>query len=166
MGAELEQSAALAAWLHRYLGPLAADAGWALAPAAEQPHGHYTDPIADALTPFGVASVEALAVEVTVAERALLRDRALLGCLERLELHYALLVDTGTGQGYSGVTQRLGQVQQALVRVRQRMAQNLAAATTAALVAPTPRRAVGVVVRGRRRRDYTLESGDQVREEQ
>lgn len=165
MGAELTQSAALAAWLQRYLGPLALDAGWAVTPTVEQPHGHYSDPIADALTPFGVASVEVLAPEVTTPERITLRERALLGCLERLELHYALLVDTGAGQGEGGVTQRLGQVQQALVRVRQRIAQNLAAATTAALVTPPPRRAVGVVVRGRRRRDYTLEAGDQVQEE-
>lgn len=148
--------AALAERLARELGPLAADARWSAAAAAGQPYGDYTDAIEDAKAALGVVG----ALEQAALSAALRREltaRALLGCLERLELHYSALVDTSVGTGDGAQQQKLSQVQAGVARVRARLAAALAQAATPPAGAP----AVGVRVRGRRRPDFSLGAGDE-----
>jgi hypothetical protein len=143
--------AELAARMARELGPLAVDAAWSVVATAGQAQGHYTDPISDAK--------EALSIEGNLADAELtgvqtreLRDRALLACLERLELHYATLVDTSTGQGEAQQQQKLSQVRTGITQLRTRLDRRIDAAAT------------GVVIRGRSRPDYTIPEGDEVEE--
>lgn len=143
----------LAQRLARDLGPLAVDAGWSLDAAEGQPQGSYSDGIADAKQAAGVVGDLASAA---AAALALVRQLALRACLERLELHYATLVDTTTG-GETTVTQRLSQVRQAISSVRQ----SLAAAISAGAAPPaSPTKATGLNLRGRRRPDYDVGSGN------
>src|SRR5262245_36895344 len=81
--------------LVRDLGPLAVDAQRSTTATSDQPQGSYSDPIADAKEGAGVTA--ALSTVTAVATIRLIRRLALLACLERLELHYATLVDTTTG---------------------------------------------------------------------
>lgn len=138
--------AELAARLARDLGPLATDAGWSAAVTADQPQGHYSDAIADATAAMGIAG-ELVDAALSAAQVGELRDRALVGCLERLELHYSTLVDTVAGGG--GATQKLGQVRLSIGQVRGRLDLRVGAA------------AQGVKVRGQRRPDYTAGAGDE-----
>ncbi len=144
----------LAQRLARDLGPLAIDAGWLADAAGGQPQGSYSDPIADAKQAAGVSGE--LAGVADPATLALVRQLALRACLERLELHYATLVDTTTG-GETTVTQRLSQVRQAISQVRQ----NLAAVIAAGAAPPaSPTKATGLNLRGRRRPDYDVGAGN------
>src|SRR5690242_3038673 len=108
----------LALRLGRDLGPLTTDAKWSVTATDDQPQGAYSDAIADALNDMGLASVSV----ATTTQYNELKDRALLHCLERLEIHYTTLVDSSTGQGEGGVTQKLSQIQQSITRVRGRVA--------------------------------------------
>jgi hypothetical protein len=146
--------AELAARLVRELGPLAVDAGWSADATAGQPEGHYSDPIADAKEAIGIAGALASA-ELTAAQLGELRDRALLACLERLELHYATLVDTSTGQGEGSQAQKLSQVQAAIAGVRARVDRKVATRVE------QPGSARGASIRGRARPDYTVGGGDE-----
>jgi hypothetical protein len=144
----------LAQRLARDLGPLAVDAVWSVDAADGQPQGSYSDGVADAKQAAGV--VGDLSGVTDPAALALVRQLALRACLERLELHYATLVDTMTG-GETTVTQRLSQVRQAIAQVRQ----SLAAAISAGAAPPaSPTKATGLNLRGRRRPDYDVGSGN------
>src|SRR5215831_15916867 len=103
--------------LVRDLGPLAVDAQWSTTATGDQPQGSYSDPIADAKEGAGLNA--ALSTVTAAATITLVRRLALLACLERLELHYATLVDTTSG-GDSGdtITQKLSQVRVAVGQVR------------------------------------------------
>lgn len=104
-------NAALAARLHRDLGWLATEAEWSTTSDDEdQPQGHYTDPIEDALEAEGVESL----ADATAAERKAVRRVALLGCLDKLEIHFAALVDTTLGPR----ADRMSQISEAIGRIR------------------------------------------------
>jgi hypothetical protein len=143
--------AELAARLARELGPLAVDAAWSVAATTGQAQGHYTDPISDAKEALGITD-DLADVELTGVQTRELRDRALLGCLERLELHYATLVDTTTGTGDTSQVQKLSQVRAGIQGIRARLDARIGAAAT------------GVVIRGRSRPDYTVGEGDEAEE--
>ncbi len=146
--------AELMARLARDLGPLAIDAGWSADAAEGQPQGSYSDGIADAKQAVGVVGDLLGVTDSTTL--ALVRQLALRACLERLELHYATLVDTTTG-GDTTVTQRLSQVRAAISSVRQ----SLAAAIAAGAAPPaSPTKATGLNLRGRRRPDYDVGAGN------
>ena len=147
--------AELAARLARDLGPLAADASWRAAATEGQAQGHYTDAIADAKAVLNVGGDLA---DATLSSNQLLElmARALLGCLERLELHYTTLVDSSAGTGAGAQQQKLSQVQAGIAKVRQRLA---AAVHAQSSVASAP--ATGANVRGMRRPDYSLGSGNE-----
>ncbi len=149
--------AELAARLARELGPLAVDAQWSVAATANQLYGHYTDAMADAKAVLGVDGALDQATLTTVQLQELIQ-RALLACLERLELHYATLVDTTVGSGDGAQQQKLSQVRAAISQVRGRLASAVHARSTA--VSDAPPAARGVRLRGRRRPDYTLGEGD------
>jgi hypothetical protein len=144
--------------LVRDLGPLAVDAQWSTTAGTGQPQGSYSDPISDAKEGAGVSGD--LSAVTTTATLVLVRRLALLACLERLELHYATLVDTTTG-GDSGdtITQKLSQVRQAIGQVRAQLATSVTTPTmTAATTATT--KATGFNLRGRRRPDYDVNTGN------
>lgn len=101
----------LANRLHRDLGALAVDAGWSTTASDGQPDGSYTDPIDDALLAAGVDDVTLVAS----ADLVPIRQAALAGCLERLERHYATLVDTTTGP----LSQKLSQTREAIKVLRE-----------------------------------------------
>ncbi|HEY3233016.1 MAG TPA: hypothetical protein VGJ87_27540 [Roseiflexaceae bacterium] len=145
--------------LVRDLGPLAVDAQWSTTATSDQPHGSYSDPIADAKAGAGV--VGDLADVTAAATLTLVRRLALLACLERLELHYATLVDTTTG-GDSGdtITQKLSQVRQAIGQVRTQLAASVTSATSAGTATSAPTMAQGLNLRGRRRPDYDVDAGN------
>ena len=149
--------------LVRDLGPLAVDAQWSTTATAGQPQGSYSDAIADAKEGAGVSGD--LADAVTSATLTLVRRLALLACLERLELHYASLVDTTTG-GDSGdtITQKLSQVRQAIGQVRAQLATSVATSTMVA-AATSPYKASGFKLRGYRRPDYDVDVGNSANEE-
>jgi hypothetical protein len=158
--------AELAARLARDLGPLAADASWSAAAALGQAQGHYTDPIADAKDDAGVTDDLSDVTEMDALR--LIRRLALLACLERLELHYATLVDTSTG-GDSGsqIVQKLSQVRQAIGVVRVALTKAIATSEAAAVVAAAaPTKASGVNLRGHRRPDYDVGGGNVVEDEE
>ncbi|KPV48534.1 hypothetical protein SE17_37545, partial [Kouleothrix aurantiaca] len=85
-----------------------------------------------------------------------LAARGLLGCLERLGIHYTTLVDSSAGAGQGAQVQKLSQVQAGIERVRKRLAAAVHAQSTTA-TAP----ATGVNVRGVRRPDYSLGEGNE-----
>src|SRR6266508_4166666 len=115
--------------LVRDLGPLAVDAQWSTTATSDQPQGSYSDPIADAQEGAGV--VGDLADVTASATLTLVRRLALLACLERLELHYATLVDTTTGgDAGTAVTQKLSQVRTAIGQVRSMLALTIAGSVT------------------------------------
>ncbi|MBK9709716.1 MAG: hypothetical protein IPO81_00015 [Kouleothrix sp.] len=145
--------------LARDLGPLALDAQWSTTATSEQPYGSYSDALADAKEGAGIAGD--LSAVTSSATLALVRRLALLACLERLELHYATLVDTTTG-GDAGeaVTQKLSQVRTAIGQVRATLAAAVATAAAAPTASPTTAR--GVNLRGRRRPDYDVGGGNVV----
>ncbi|KPV49008.1 hypothetical protein SE17_35020 [Kouleothrix aurantiaca] len=147
--------AELAARLARDLGPLAADAEWSATATAGQAQGHYTDAISDAKAVLGVDGALA---DATLSSNQLLelKARALLGCLERLELHYTTLVDSSAGTGAGAQVQKLSQVQAGIARVRTRLATAVHAQSS---VATAP--ATGVNVRGQKRPDYSLGEGNE-----
>ena len=147
--------AELAARLSRDLGPLADDANWSATATAGQAQGHYTDAISDAKAVLGVEGALADAT-LTSAQLLELAARALLGCLERLELHYTTLVDSSAGTGAGAQQQKLSQVQAGIARVRNRLAAAVHAQTS---VASAP--AQGVNVRGQKRPDYSLGEGNE-----
>jgi hypothetical protein len=147
----------LAARLARELGPLATDAGWSSAATTDQPQGHYSDPIADAKEAMAITG-DLSDATLTAAQAIELRDRALLGCLERLELHYATKTDTQIGAGGDSQAQKLSQVQAAIAKVRARVDAKVAAAYARATDRSS---AQGVSIRGRRRPDYTVGGGDE-----
>ena len=143
--------AELAARLARDLGPLAADAEWSATATAGQDQGHYSDAISDAKAVLGV---EGALASATLSSNQLLElmARALLGCLERLELHYTTLVDSSAGTGAGAQQQKLSQVQAGIARVRQRLAAAVHAQSSPA---------TGVNVRGQKRPDYSLGDGNE-----
>lgn len=143
--------AELALRLARELGPLAIDAAWSVTASTGQAQGHYSDPIADAKEALDITG-DLDDAELTGTQTRDLRDRALLGCLERLELHYSTLVDTSTGQGDGTQVQKLSQVRAGIVGIRKRLDQRIGAA------------ARGVSIRGRSRPDYTVGEGDEATE--
>src|SRR5262245_40047065 len=150
--------------LVRDLGPLSVDASWSTTATAGQPQGSYSDPISDAKEVAGVDSD--LADVVTSATLILVRRLALLACLERLELHYATLVDTTSG-GDSGdtITQKLSQVRQAIGQVRSQLAASVTTSTTAG-ASTSPTTARGFNLRGKYRRpDYDVDAGNSADEE-
>ena len=150
--------AELAARLSRDLGPLAEDANWSATATAGQAQGHYTDAIADAKAVLGVDG--ALADAVMNGNQLLeLAARALLACLERLEIHYTSLVDSSAGTGAGAQQQKLSQVQAGIARVRTRLA---AAVHAQSSVASAP--ATGANVRGQKRPDYSLGEGNEAAE--
>lgn len=135
--------AELAQRLERDLQALATDAEWTATPSAGQPEGHYSDPIADALSDAGVSDLPT----ATAAQLKAIRLAALGGCLDRLERHYATLVDTAAGS----LSQKLSQTFAAISLLRQRIS---------APPADIANTATGANLRGRRRPDYTLGSGN------
>ena len=145
----------LAARLARDLGPLAEDAKWSAAASDGQPQGHYSDAISDAKAVLGVSGDLADSV-MNSAQLLELAARALLGCLERLEIHYTSLVDSSSGTGAGAQQQKLSQVQAGIARVRNRLATAVYAQSS---VATAP--AQGVNVRGQRRPDYSLGEGNE-----
>ncbi len=152
--------------LVRDLGPLAVDAQWSTTAGVDQPQGSYSDPIADAKVGAGVSGD--LADVTASATLVLVRRLALLACLERLELHYVTLVDTASGGEAGGsVTQKLSQVRTAIGQVRATLAATVASseAATAAASASSPTKATGLNLRGRRRPDYDVDTGNVVLEE-
>lgn len=104
------ERAALAAKLARDLGDLAVEAEWSTAPTAGQDEGHYTDPITDAMGEVGIDDLS----EASTAQARKIRRLALLGCLDRLEMHYSASADLQTGP----VAERYGQLAVAVGRVR------------------------------------------------
>lgn len=125
----------LAARLGRDLGALGTDAGWSTSATAGQEQGHYTDPITDAKDAYGVTG------DLDAAELATQRKvqkLAFLYCLDRLQVHYAALVDTSE----AGLSQSWSQIADRIHQLRGRFGR-------------------GVQLRGRRRPDYTLDGGDQ-----
>jgi hypothetical protein len=149
--------------LSRDLGPLAVDAQWSTAAYSGQPQGSYSDAIADAKEAAGVVgNLPAVTDGPTVV---LVRRLALLACLERLELHYASLVDTTTTAGAAGeaVTQKLSQVRAAIGSVRTALVATVAAASAETQdLASLPTKATGFNLRGRRRPDYDVGTGNSV----
>ncbi len=135
--------AELAARLHRDLATLAVDAEWNTSASTGQPEGHYSDPIADAMSDAGVSDLTTAAP----AQLKAIRTAALGGCLDRLERHYATLVDTAQGS----LNQKLSQTFAAISQLRERISQPSA---------NTANTATGANLRGRRRPDYTLGSGN------
>lgn len=144
--------AELATRLARELGPLATDAEWSTTASAGQAYGSYTDAIDDAMTDCAVSG--SLNAASLALQRAV-RWSALLACLERLELHYSTLVDSASGQGEGGSTQKLSQVRATITQVRKRLADRAEAQT-----GRQTRKATGATVRGIGRLDYTLPDGD------
>jgi hypothetical protein len=144
--------AELAARLSRELGPLAVDAGWSATASTGQAQGHYTDPIADARAAMAITGT------LTAAQEIELRDRALLGCLERLELHYATRTDSTIGAGADSHVEKLSQVHSAIARVRARVDAKVSAAFARSTDQSS---AQGVSIRGRSRPDYTVGGGDE-----
>jgi hypothetical protein len=128
----------LAGRLHRDLGALACDAQWATTATDDQPQGHYTDPIADALEAAGLTSL----ADATAAQLKVIKRVALGLCLDRLEIHYAQAVDI-TGDGLS---QALSQISANIDRVRKTLIGSVA---------------VGVNLRGYRRPDYDVNVGNE-----
>ncbi len=151
----------LALRLARELGPLAVDAGWSAGTTTGQPEGHYSDPIADAKAAMDIIG-DLVDATLTSAQAIELRDRALLGCLERLELHYATKTDSTVSAGLGGdsLAQKLSQVQAAISKVRARVDAKVAAAFQRATDRSS---AQGVTIRGRSRPDYTVGGGDETR---
>ncbi len=135
--------AELALRLERDLQALASDAAWSTAASTGQPEGHYSDPIADAMSDAGVSDL----TTATAAQLKTIRTAALGGCLDRLERHYATLVDTAQGS----LSQKLSQTFAAISLLRERISDP---------PANTANTAIGANVRGRRRPDYTLGSGN------
>ena len=152
--------------LVRDLGPLSVDASWSTTATAGQPQGSYSDPISDAKEGAGISGD--LSAVTDTATLVLVRRLALLACLERLELHYVTLVDTASG-GESGgtVTQKLSQVRTAIGQVRATLAATVGSseAAAAAASASSPTKAIGLNLRGRRRPDYDVDTGNTEPEE-
>lgn len=132
--------AELAARLHRDLAQLATDAGWSTVATTGQALGHYTDAVADAKEALGLDDL----ADATPAQRKRVRQLALGACLERLERHYATLVDIDVGQR----SERLSQIAGAIARLR------AASATGGGAVAQ------GLTIRRGAAVDYTAGEGD------
>lgn len=137
----------LAARLARELGALAADAEWSTDATAGQDQGHYTDVIEDAMD---AAAVDGDLADATATQLRVVKRVALERCLDRLELHYSVLVDTDA----AGVaSEKLSQIRAAITAMRSSLS-SLGART-----------AIGVNLRGRRKPDYDVNVGNVVESE-
>lgn len=125
----------LALRLSRDLGALATDAQWATSGDQSQPQGHYTDPIADAKAAIGIADLP----DATAEQLRRVRLAALAVCFDRLEAHYAALVNT------KGAELNVERLLDNCRSLRLQLVGSIA---------------VGVALRGQSRPDYTLGGGD------
>lgn len=145
--------AELADRLHRDLGPLALDAEWDVIATSGQAYGTYTDAILDALGAVGIAeaglasattpgdAATSVAIKAAAKVERQVRSLALTGCLDRLEAYYATQVDTVEGP----LSLKLSQVFTQIQRMRSRLTDGVATGTN---------------VRGYRRKDFALGSGN------